>query len=145
MMFRMKLDSASHVPLYAQVELALAASIADGSLKPGTQLPSEEALIERFAVSRTTIRLTIQNLARRGLVEIQRGKGTFVTEPKLTQELTELSGFVEDMQALGRHATARVLDQQVVAASFASSGCAWPTACRSRSTRPGCRESWANR
>jgi GntR family transcriptional regulator len=113
----MRLDSASHVPLYAQVELALAASIADGSLKPGTQLPSEEALIERFAVSRTTIRLTIQNLARRGLVEIQRGKGTFVTEPKLTQELTELSGFVEDMQALGRHATARVLDKQVVAAS----------------------------
>jgi GntR family transcriptional regulator len=113
------LDPSSRLPLYVQVELALEASIAGGSLPPGAQLPSEEALIERFAVSRTTIRTAIQNLARRGLVEIQRGKGTFVTEPKLTQELTELSGFVEDMQALGRNATARVIDQRVLPASKA--------------------------
>ena len=52
-------------------------------------------------VSRTTVRKAIQNLAERGLVEVRRGKGTFVTQPKITQELTELTGFVEDMQALG--------------------------------------------
>jgi len=40
-----------------------------------------------------------------------------VTHPKITQELTELTGFVEDMQTLGRQATAKVLDQQVVAAN----------------------------
>ena len=40
-----------------------------------------------------------------------------MTHPKITQELTELTGFVEDMQTLGRHATAKVLDQQVVAAN----------------------------
>jgi GntR family transcriptional regulator len=104
------------MPLYAQVEAALAASIADGTLEPGAQLPPEDSLTERFGVSRTTIRQTVQNLARRGLVEIRRGKGTFVTEPKITQELTELSGFVEDMEALGRLATARVLSQEAVPA-----------------------------
>jgi GntR family transcriptional regulator len=51
---------------------------------------------------RTTIRTAIQSLAARGLIEIRRGKGTFVTQPVITQELTELTGFVEDMQALGR-------------------------------------------
>jgi DNA-binding GntR family transcriptional regulator len=40
-------------------------------------------------------------LVQRGLVEIRRGKGTFVTHPKITKELTELTGFVEDMQAAG--------------------------------------------
>jgi GntR family transcriptional regulator len=40
----------------------------------------------------------------------------FVTRPKITQELTERSGFVEDMQALGREPTAGLVDQQVVAA-----------------------------
>jgi len=40
-----------------------------------------------------------------------------VTEPKISQELTELTGFVEDMQALGRHPTAKVLDQQIVPAN----------------------------
>jgi len=54
---------------------------------------------------------------RRGLVEIRRGKGTFVLQPKITLELTELSGFVEDMQSLGRQASARLLDKQIVPAS----------------------------
>ena len=65
--------------------------IADGSLPPETQLPPEEGLIERFKVSRTTVRKAIQNLVERGLVEVRRGRGTFVTQPKITQELTELS------------------------------------------------------
>jgi GntR family transcriptional regulator len=105
------------LPLYAQVEKALIARITDGSLSPGTRLPSEDCLVQEYAVSRTTIRAAIQSLIQRGLVEIQRGKGTFVTLPKMTQELTELTGFVEDMQTLGRKAAAKVLDQQVMAAS----------------------------
>src|SRR5712672_2197152 len=107
----------SRSPLYERVESVLAGDIADGSLPPETQLPSEDGLVARFKVSRTTVRKAIQNLVERGLVEVRRGKGTFVTHPKITQELTELTGFVEDMQALGRHAKAKVLDQQVVAAN----------------------------
>jgi GntR family transcriptional regulator len=106
-----------HLPLYAQVENVIIDRISDGSLPPGTRLPSEDDLVQEHAVSRTTIRAAIQSLVQRGLVEIRRGKGTFVTRPKITQELTELTGFVEDMQALGRHAKAKVLDQQVVAAN----------------------------
>jgi GntR family transcriptional regulator len=107
------------LPLYAQVETVLAAGIADGTLPLGTQLPPEDNLIQRFQVSRTTVRKAIQNLENRGLIEIRRGKGTFVAQPKITQELTELSGFVEDMQALGRTPTARLIDQRVVAADSA--------------------------
>src|SRR5215467_9984585 len=110
----MKVDPDSPLPLYAQVEAILVFGIADGTFPPGSQLPNEDELIERYAVSRTTIRQTIQNLMRRGMVEIRRGKGTFVLQPKITQELTELSGFVEDMQSLGRRASARLLDKQVV-------------------------------
>jgi len=44
----------------------------------------------------------------RGLVEIRRGKGTFVAAPKITQELTELSGFVRICTLIGRKPTARV-------------------------------------
>src|ERR1700719_1980602 len=52
----------------------------------------------------------------RGLIEIRRGTGTFVTQPRITQDLTELTGFVEDMDALGHTATARLIDRTVVAA-----------------------------
>src|SRR5690606_14120932 len=85
-------------------------------LPAGSQLPSEDRLVERFKVSRTTIRKAIENLGARGVVEIQRGKYTFVAQPKITQELTELTGFVEDMQTLGRTPTAKLLDHQVVPA-----------------------------
>jgi GntR family transcriptional regulator len=112
-----KIDPNSPVPLYAQLESLLAAEIAAGTFALGSQLPKEEKLIKRYAVSRTTVRQTIQNLIRRGLIEIRRGKGTFVLQPKITQELTQLSGFVEDMQSLGRNASARLLDKQTVPAS----------------------------
>jgi GntR family transcriptional regulator len=65
----------SHPPLYAQAEDALVARISTGELAVGTQLPSEEELSREFSVSRTTVRTTIQNLVRRGLVEIRRGRG----------------------------------------------------------------------
>jgi len=113
----MAIDPGSHLPLHAQVEEALLKSMAEGALPPGSRLPAEDHLVERFAVSRTTIRTAIQSLVARGLVEIRRGKGTFVTQPTITQELTELTGFVEDMRALGRQPSARVLDRRLVAAS----------------------------
>jgi GntR family transcriptional regulator len=110
-------DGNNPLPLYARVESVLAANVEEGILPPGSQLPTEDSLITRFAVSRTTVRRAIQNLAIRGLVEIQRGRGTFVTQPKITQELTDLRGFVEDMQALGRKPTAKLIDKQALAAS----------------------------
>src|ERR1700722_16681000 len=103
-------------PLYSRVEAVLASEIADGHLKVGDQMPTEDTLIARFEVSRITVRRAIQNLVSRGLIEIRRGKGTFVAAPKITQELTELSGFVEDMHAIGRKPTARVISKEVVTA-----------------------------
>ena len=103
-------------PLYSRVETVLAGEITDGDLKVGDQLQTEDRLIERFEVSRITVRRAIQNLVSRGLVEIRRGKGTFVAAPKLTQDLKELTGFVEDMHALGRKPTARVISKEIVTA-----------------------------
>jgi GntR family transcriptional regulator len=107
---------ATRLPLYAQVEDVLTERIASGVLAIGAQLPPEEALIREFEVSRTTIRTTIQNLVRQGLVEIRRGRGTFVAAPGIIQDITELTGFVEDMRILGRTPTARVVSREVVAA-----------------------------
>jgi GntR family transcriptional regulator len=102
--------------LYGQVEAALAADIASGKLQAGERLPSEPELAERFNVSRITIRRAVQNLIGRGLLQIQRGRGTFVAQPKISQDLTQLTGFVEDMQAQGRKASAKVLAKEEVIA-----------------------------
>jgi GntR family transcriptional regulator len=112
-----RIDPSQALPLYAQVEAFITTEIAEGNFPTGSRLPNEDELVERYEVSRTTIRQTIQNLVRRGLVEIRRGKGTYVLEPKITQDLTELTGFVEDMKVLGRQASTRLLDKQIVPAS----------------------------
>ncbi len=113
MMSTMPADLPTQLPLYAQVEATLAARIADGTYPPGAQLPPEASLLASFGISRTTLQKTVQNLIARGLIEIRRGKGTFVTQPRLTQPLTELSGFVEDMQTHGRKPSARVLAKRI--------------------------------
>ena len=109
-------------PLYSRVEAVLAGEVAAGDLRVGDQLPTEDHLIARFGVSRITVRRAIQNLVDRGLVEIRRGKGTFVTAPRITQDLTELSGFVEDMHAIGRKPTARVVRKEIVTADATVAG-----------------------
>ena len=76
----------------------------------------KDNLIARFGVSRITVRRAIQNLVSRGLIEIRRGKGTFVAAPKITQDLKKLSGFVEHMHALGRKPTASVIRNEIVTA-----------------------------
>ena len=65
----------SAIPLYFQIEQDLASSIATGALAPGRQLPSEEELVQKYGVSRTTVRKAIQELERLELIEIRRGKG----------------------------------------------------------------------
>jgi GntR family transcriptional regulator len=108
--------------LYAKVEETIATEIAQGEYRPGDQLPTEDELLERFQVSRITVRRAIQNLVHRGLLEIRRGLGTFVLEPRIEAELTKLTGFVEDMNAAGRKASARVVSQHIVAASARVAG-----------------------
>jgi GntR family transcriptional regulator len=115
----MRTHTDRNYPQCDYVEDALVERISSGILVPGTRLPTEDSLIAEFGVDRNAIRATIQSLVQRGLVE-NRGKGgRFITRPKITQELTELTSFVEDMQSVGRSATATVIDHRIVAATEA--------------------------
>lgn len=110
------IDPHSPLPRYAQLEEILATEILTGAIPLDSRLPTEDALIARYGVSRTTVRKAIQNLVARGLAETRHGLGTFVTRPRAIQPLTALSGFVEDMEAQGRRATARLVGTTVVPA-----------------------------
>lgn len=60
------------------VVAGLKSRILDGSLGPGTKLPSEAELIEEYGVSRTVIREAVTRLRAEGLVETFQGRGSFV-------------------------------------------------------------------
>ncbi|PKL03477.1 MAG: FadR family transcriptional regulator, partial [Spirochaetae bacterium HGW-Spirochaetae-9] len=54
--------------------------ILDEKLKPGDKLPSELELCGLFSVSRPTIREAVKTLVSQGIIEIHRGKGTYVSQ-----------------------------------------------------------------
>lgn len=56
----------------------LTSELLNRQLDPGTKLPSERQLAERFGISRPIVREVLRELQERGLVEIAPGRGTFV-------------------------------------------------------------------
>jgi GntR family transcriptional repressor for pyruvate dehydrogenase complex len=55
--------------------------IVDGVIQPGDKLPSENTLISEFSVSRTVVRAALTRLQAEGLVETERGRGSFALTP----------------------------------------------------------------
>ena len=66
---------------WRELAASLREEIQSGGLKPGAQLPSEEALRQEYGVSRTTVRRPAAELRHEGLVEVRRPWGTFVIGP----------------------------------------------------------------
>jgi len=65
--------------LSAQLISELREMIANKTFAPGDKMPSENELIERYAVSRTVVREAISGLKADGIVETRQGVGAFVT------------------------------------------------------------------
>lgn len=74
------LDDQSGRPLYRQVADALRVKIEQRDLEPGRQLPTEARLMERYGVSRNTVRLALGVLRSEGLVVTGQGRGSFVAD-----------------------------------------------------------------
>jgi GntR family transcriptional regulator len=65
-------------PLWRQVRAAIVAEIAAGEFPPGTPLPAEKLLAERFSCAIGTIRRATDGLVAEGVLSRQQGRGTFV-------------------------------------------------------------------
>ena len=106
------------LPYYVQVKDALRERIESGEWPAGHQLPGEPELCVLFDVSRTVIRQALSDLEYEGLIVRKKGKGTFVAEPKIGESLIQkLTGFYQDMLALGHTPVTQVLKQEVVPAN----------------------------
>ena len=104
-------------PKYQQIKDLLLGSIQSGALDDGACLPPERELCERYDVSRVTVRKAIKELEDEGAVYRIQGKGTFLRRPqnKITQVLTRLTSFTEDMLSRGMTAGSRILLTEQVA------------------------------
>ena len=67
--------------LYHTVADKIMSLIADGAFPPGTRLPGERELAERFKVSRVTVREAEIALQALGFISIKTGSGVYVLDP----------------------------------------------------------------
>lgn len=84
-------------------------------LNVGDAIPSERQLSVDLGVSRLTVRAALDDLAREGYLVRRRGAGTFVSEPKIAQELT-MTSFTDDMRRRGMRPSSRTLELRVTPA-----------------------------
>ena len=86
------------VPRYYAVKVELLAVIAE--LGEGAVLPTERELVERFEVSRATVRQAVGELVLEGRLSRRQGSGTYVAAPKLIQPLALVS-YTEGLRRQG--------------------------------------------
>jgi GntR family transcriptional regulator len=104
----------SHIPYYLQLMDILKEKVQQGEWAPGDQIPGEQDFCEHYQVSRTVVRQALRELEYEGVITRQKGKGTFISLPKISEGLVQkLTGFYQDMVERGLKPGSKVLHQNV--------------------------------
>jgi GntR family transcriptional regulator len=108
----------SHIPYYIQLMDIVRERVQLKEWTHGDQIPSEKSLCDHYQVSRTVVRQALRELEHEGVICRKKGKGTFISPPKISEGLVQkLTGFYHDMVERGLKPVTQVLHQHVVPAN----------------------------
>lgn len=107
------IDKSSPIPVYYQLKEDIKLKISRGVWKVGQCIDSERELSETYAVSRMTVRQALGELVNEGLLVREKGKGTFVCEPKIKQK--DMMSFSEMVKKSGMNLKTEVISfEQII-------------------------------
>jgi GntR family transcriptional regulator len=107
----MPVDRASPVPLWAQLLQDLRRRVDAGEF--AERFPTDRELMEHYRLSRHTVRDAVRRLQESGVVQRDRGRGTFVRTAPLEQALGTLYSLFKTIEAHGHAQRSRVLALEV--------------------------------
>ena len=111
---RATIDRDSPVPFYFQLKKLLVEEIVSGRWGVGERLPSEPAICQHYGISRTTVRQALAELEAEGMIRKEKGRGTFVAEPRSSGWMLQSSlGFYDEAVRAGRKVVSKVLRREV--------------------------------
>jgi GntR family histidine utilization transcriptional repressor len=91
-------------PIFQQIKDYLLGEIASGRWKEGDVVPSEQALVRQFGVSRMTVNRAVRELTAEHVLTRRQGSGTFVAPQKYEATLVEIRNIADEVRARGhRH------------------------------------------
>jgi GntR family transcriptional regulator len=102
-------NTSSFVPLYVQLADQISRLLREqGEKAVGKALPSEAECAEVFGVSRPTVRQAMGRLLAHGLIKREKGRGTFVTRPRLAHDISH--DFDDEMRTAERRVSYTLLE-----------------------------------
>ena len=98
------------VARYYQLYALLSNALNDGTIAPGSALPSEPALASRHRLSRTTVRRALERLEKENRIVRLRGSGTFARQaPQAKRLCLNLHTFYQDLPSIAAKTSVSVL------------------------------------
>jgi GntR family transcriptional regulator len=101
------------IPLHHQVFRDLRAALDASEWQPGERMPTERDLAARYGCSLITVRHALGELVREGRIERTRGRGTFVTQPRIERDIAGTMSFAEEMQRRGLDPATRLVTGRI--------------------------------
>jgi GntR family transcriptional regulator len=89
-------------PLHERIAADLRTAIVRGDHLPGTKLPTEAELAQRFGAGRGTVRAALRSLEADGLVTSRQGSGRIVLGGSVSQSFADLRSFAQWARSTGR-------------------------------------------
>jgi GntR family transcriptional regulator len=112
------IDKSIPTPLYYQLLTIIKEKIEKGVWKPGDTIPTEMEIMEKYAVSRTTVRQAILSLVNDGYLKREKSKGTIVTSPTGRMRFVgSLISFTKEMSQKGISHFSRIIDRRIITAN----------------------------
>ena len=109
-----RIDKTIPIPMYYQIKRIIIDQIENGILLPGESIPTEFELNNIFNVSRTTVRQALMELVSEGYLYRVKGKGTFVSKPKITQDfMRKLESFEDQMKRMNLPYSTKVISFEI--------------------------------
>lgn len=119
---RVVVDRTAPVPLYHQLKESLRERIEALEWAAGSRIPTEKELAAEYSVSQITVRQALARLAAEGLVERYQGRGTFVSQLSIVQDILYLAGFSDGFARAGVQVDTHLISAGTVAASEGTAG-----------------------
>jgi GntR family transcriptional regulator len=114
-LFSKTLNKHVPIPYYYQLKEILLEYITKHHSDRERPIPTEVELSAHFGISRPTVRQAINELVVEGYLLRQKGKGTFITKPKISQSFLQvLDSFNSEMMKKGLQPSTMVLGMEVI-------------------------------
>lgn len=112
-----KIDKKSEIPLYQQLAHSIKKAVDEQKLKENDKIPAENEFCKIYDLSRTTVRQALDILEKDGYIYKLRGKGSYVSTPKIYQNRSSFSKFYDDMRSLGKTPVSKIISLKVKVAN----------------------------